>query len=149
MHAVTTSSPPPDSRRAGDLDAVRWIAIPSHADDRGVLTAIEGGIDIPFEIRRVYFVHDVRRERGGHAHRDTHQVVVAVSGRCEIVLSDGGREARYQLDDITRGLYLGPMLFIRTGEFAPGTVLASFSSTHYDKTRSIRSWDDYLAAIRP
>ena len=96
----------------------------------------------------MYLVHDVATERGGHAHRDTHQVVVAVSGRCELVLSDGTQERRFVLDDIRRGVYFGPMLFIRTTNFAPGTVMASLASTPYDKTRSIRTWDDYLAAIR-
>jgi len=133
---------------AGRLDDVRWIEFPSHGDSRGVLTAIEGGIDIPFEIRRLYFVHDVITERGGHAHRDTHQVVTAVSGRCELRLSDGKEERLWVLDRPTRGVLINPMLFIRMVDFAPGTVVAAFASTHYDTKRSIRSWDEYLAAIR-
>ena len=148
MPDPTNAPPAPKAARAGDLDAVRWIDLPSHADDRGVLTAIESGVDLPFEIKRVYFVHDVIADRGGHAHRETHQVVTA-RGRCEMVLSDGSTERRYVLDDIRRGLYIGPMLFIRMTSFAPGTVVMSFASTHYDKSRSIRSWADYLAAIRP
>jgi len=132
---------------AGDLNAVRWVELPSHVDDRGALTVAEGDRDIPFEIKRVYFVHDVRAERGGHAHRDTHQVVIAVSGRCEIILSDGQREDRYVLDDLRRGLYLGPMLYIRTGEFTAGAVLLSLASTHYDTARSIRSWPEFLDAL--
>jgi len=139
--------PVPRSRRAGDLDAVRWVDLPSHADARGVLTAVESGVDVPFEIKRVYFVHDVTADRGGHAHRETHQIVTA-RGRCEMVLSDGDTERRFVLDDITRGLYIGPMLFIRMTNFAPGTVVISLASTHYDKSRSIRSWADYLTAIR-
>ena len=127
---------------------MRWIALPSHHDDRGTLTAIEGGQEIPFDVKRIYFVHDVKAERGGHAHRDTQQVVVAASGRFEIVLSDGEREAAYVLDDVRRGLYIGPMLFIRSHSFSEGAVLVSFASTHYDKARSIRSWPEYLDAIR-
>lgn len=141
------SPAPPGPAAPGDLDAVRYVALPSHADARGVLTAVESGRDLPFEIKRVYFVHDIVQDRGGHAHRDTHQVVVAVSGRFTITLSDGTRERAFVMDDITRGLYLGPMLFIRLSHFSPGAVMASFASTHYDTTRSIRSWPDYLAAI--
>ena len=132
---------------AGDLNAVRWVDLPSHVDDRGALTVAEGNRDIPFEIKRIYFVHDVRAERGGHAHRDTHQVVIAVSGRCEITLSDGQHENSYVLDDLRRGLYLGPMLYVRTGGFTAGTVLVSLASTHYDTARSIRSWPEFLAAL--
>ncbi|MGE3277007.1 MAG: FdtA/QdtA family cupin domain-containing protein [Vicinamibacterales bacterium] len=130
----------------GDLDLVRWVDLPSHADARGVLTAIESGRDVPFEIRRIYFVHDVVSERGGHAHRETHQVVTAVHGECDMVLSDGTEERTWRLDRLPRGLYIPPMLFIRMTRFTPGTVLASFASTHYDTKRSIRSWEDYLAA---
>jgi hypothetical protein len=132
----------------GNLDAVRWIDLPSHTDDRGTLTAIEGGTDVPFEIARVYFVHEVVRDRGGHAHRDTHQVVAVASGRCDLILSDGTRERRFVLDTVRRGVYFGPMLFIRTANFEPGTVLVSFASTHYDKSRSLRSWDEFVAALR-
>ncbi len=144
-----SSSPQPASSRAGDLNAVRWVEFASHADVRGTLTAIEGGQDVPFDIKRIYFVHDVQAERGGHAHRDTHQVVTAVSGRCELTLSDGEREVSFVLDDLRRGIYIGPMLFIRTANFSPGTVLVSMASSHYDKARSLRSWPEYLEAIRP
>lgn len=140
----------PSSRQAlgpGDLQAVRWIDLPSHGDARGVLTAIESARDVPFEIKRVYFVHDIVADRGGHAHRDTHQMVVAVSGHCDLVLSDGTHERVHRLDRLTRGLYIPPMLFIRMTAFAPGTVMASFASTHYDSSRSLRSWEDYLGAI--
>jgi hypothetical protein len=133
---------------AGRLDLVRWIELPSHRDERGVLTAAEGDIDLPFALQRVYFIHDIVAERGGHAHRDTHQVVLAAAGRCEIRLSDGREERPFVLDDITRGLYIVPMLFIRMCRFAPGTVLVSLASTHYDCARSLRSWDQYREAIR-
>jgi hypothetical protein len=127
---------------------VRWVDIPSHTDDRGTLTVVEGAIDVPFDIQRVYFVHDVTAERGGHAHRDNHQVVLAVAGSLTIELSDGTSSRSYVIDRITRGLYICPMLFIRITAFAPGSVMASLASTHYDKARSIRSWPEYLAAIR-
>ena len=132
---------------AGNLDLVRWVDLPSHADDRGVLTAVESGQDLPFAIQRVYFVHDVILERGGHAHRDTHQVVTAVHGKCDMVLSNGQEERTWRLDRLPQGLYIPPMLFIRMTNFSPGTVLASFASTHYDTGRSIRSWTDYLRAV--
>jgi hypothetical protein len=134
---------------AGRLDALRWIALPSHRDARGVLTAVESGIDLPFEIRRIYVLHDIVDDRGGHAHRETWQVVTAVAGRCEIVLSDGLEERSFVLDDPARGLFLGPMLFIRMRHFAPGTIVLVMASTHYDKTRSIRSWEEYLEVITP
>lgn len=132
---------------AGDLDAVRWIAIPSHGDERGVLTVIEGEIDIPFRVERVYLLHHITADRGGHAHRETHQLVIALAGRCEMLLSDGVETRSYVLDDPTHGLLLGPMLFIRMQAISPDAGLVVLASTHYDKARSIRSWEEYLEAI--
>ncbi|MDX1412709.1 MAG: FdtA/QdtA family cupin domain-containing protein [Candidatus Promineifilaceae bacterium] len=132
---------------AGRLDAVRWISLPSHQDGRGVLTAIESGIDLPFEIKRVYLLHHISQDRGGHAHCDTQQIVIALSGCCEMVLSNGQESRCYRLDDATRGLYLGPMLFISMRNFSPDAGIVVLASTHYDKTRSIRSWEQYLEVI--
>jgi hypothetical protein len=134
---------------AGRLDQVRWMDLPSHGDSRGVLTAVEGEQDLPFEIKRVYLLHHITAERGGHAHRDTHQLVVAVSGSFKILLSDGSQTQEFLLDDPTRGLLLGPMLFIRMRDFTRDTRAMILASTHYDCSRSIRSWDAYLQAIAP
>lgn len=131
----------------GDLKRVRYLDLPSHRDSRGVLTAIESTRDIPFEIRRVYTLHDIDDDRGGHAHRDTHQLIIAVAGSFEVELSDGSSTRAYPLGDPAQGLLLGPMLFIRLTHFAAGTVGLVLASTHYDKSRSIRSWEEYLEVI--
>lgn len=69
-----------ESFGAGKLDTVCWFPLPSHSDRRGILTVIESGVDLPFEIKRVYFLHHILKDRGGHAHRDTHQIITALSG---------------------------------------------------------------------
>ncbi|WP_448203913.1 sugar 3,4-ketoisomerase [Azospirillum sp. sgz302134] len=140
---VSSAAPGP-----GRLDLARLVDLPSHGDDRGVLTAVEGGRDIPFEIRRVYFLHHITADRGGHAHRDTHQIVTAVAGRFDLILSDGTNERSFTLDSPTRGLLFGPMLFIRMSNFTDDARAVVMASTHYDKHRSIRSWEEYLEAIR-
>lgn len=145
----TTMNTNIEKATAGRLDMVRWINIPSHSDSRGVLTAVESGQDIPFEIRRVYMLHHIVDERGGHAHRDTQQLVIANSGSFEIVLSDGTNSRSFLLDDPTRGLLIGSMLYIRMKSFTPDVRAVIIASTHYDCARSIRSWDDYLTAIAP
>ena len=131
----------------GRLDLVRWVSLPSHGDERGVLTAIESGVDLPFEVKRVYILHHIQSERGGHAHRDTYQLVIGVSGRCEMVLSDGTQSRSFLLDDPTRGLFLGPLLFIRMRNFTPDAAVVVLASTHYKKSSSIRSWEEYLQVI--
>jgi hypothetical protein len=129
------------------LNAVRWIALPSNVDARGVLTSVEGGQDIPFEIKRVFYMHHITIDRGGHAHTDTEQVVTAAAGSFRMDLSDGTTTQTYVLDDPTRGVYTPPMVFIRLYDFSPGTVCLVLASTHYDITKSIRSWEEYLEAV--
>jgi hypothetical protein len=132
---------------ASVLDAVRWVELPSSVDARGVLTSIEGGQDIPFEIKRIFYMHHIVTDRGGHAHTDTEQVVTAAAGRFKMDLSDGVNTQSYVLDDPTRGVYTPPMVFIRLYDFSPGAVCLVLASTHYDIAKSIRSWEAYLEAI--
>jgi WxcM-like protein len=130
------------------LDIVRWIDFRSVVDERGALTFIEGMKDIPFEIKRAYYLYDVRQDRGGHAHRDTQQVIVPLAGRFVLELSDGVESRRFALDSPTRGVHIVPMLFIRLLDFAPGTVVLVLASTLYDKSRSIRSWEEYVQEVK-
>lgn len=129
------------------LNAVKWIELPSNVDTRGVLTSIEGGIDIPFTIKRVFYMHHIISERGGHAHRDTDQVVIAIAGSFKMDLSDGVTKKAFQLDDPKHGLYIPRMIFIHIYDFSPGAVCCVLANTHYDIKKSIRSWEEYKKAI--
>ena len=130
------------------LDGVRWIDLPAVADSRGTLTAVEATKDIPFEIRRVFYMHHISADRGGHAHRDTDQVVIGISGRHVIEVRDAERSLRFVLDDPNRGLYLPRMTFTSLVEFSAGAVALVLASTHYDRSRSLRTFADYLAALQ-
>jgi hypothetical protein len=136
------------TRSMSVLNDVRWIDLPSSVDPRGVLTSIEGELDIPFEIRRVFYMHHVITDRGGHAHADTEQVVIAAAGCFKMDLSDGTHTQTYTLNDPTRGVYTPRMVFIKLYDFSPGAVCLVLASTHYDMSKSIRSWEEYLKAIR-
>ena len=130
------------------LEDVRWVNLPSSKDVRGVLTSIEGGEDSPFEIKRVFYMHNIASDRGGHAHRDTDQIVVSMSGSFKMDLSDGLVNRTYTMDDPTRGIYTPRMVFIKLYDFSPGAVCMVLASTHYDRSKSIRTWDEYLVAIK-
>jgi hypothetical protein len=129
------------------LNDAKWIDLPSNVDNRGVLTSIESAIDIPFPIKRIFYMHHIVSERGGHAHRDTDQVVIAISGCFKMDLSDGITTITFDLDDPTRGIYIPRMIFIRMYDFSEGAVCCVLASTHYDIKRSIRSWEDYKKAV--
>lgn len=124
-----------------------WIDLASNRDERGVLTAIEVGREIAFEVRRIFYMHDVVAPRGAHAHRDTEQLLVATSGSFQVVLSDGTDEDSYRLDTPVRGLYVPPMVWVDLHDFSPEAVCLVLASTSYRPERTIRSRDAYLAAL--
>jgi len=92
-------------------------------------------------------MHHVLADRGGHAHTETDQVIVAVSGCFKVDVSDGAMSVSFLLDDPTVGLYVPRMLFQSLYQFSADAVCLVLASTHYDMSKSIRSWDAYRAAI--
>jgi dTDP-4-dehydrorhamnose 3,5-epimerase-like enzyme len=129
------------------LSDVRLIELPHVPDERGVLTSIESGRDIPFLIRRVFFMHDIRAARGGHAHRFTRQLVVPLSGEFKIEVSDGSQFAGYALRNRNQGIYLPPLTWARLHEFSAHAVCLVLADTHYDEDSYIRDWDDFVAEM--
>jgi dTDP-4-dehydrorhamnose 3,5-epimerase-like enzyme len=128
---------------------VRVIPFASNVDPRGSLTAIEEGAHVPFPIRRVFLVHDVDSgaPRGGHAHLDTDQVLVAVHGELDVHVTDGFDEATFRLSGAATGLYVPRMLWVDLLDFSAQTVLMVLASTVYDPARSIRTWPEYQAVV--
>ena len=124
------------------------IDLKTVSDDRGSLTAVEGALDIPFAIRRIFYMHHVTSDRGGHAHIDTDQVLIPIHGRLTVRLTYGRESAEYVMDDCTKGLYIPRLYFTEMFDFTPETVCLVLSSTHYDMGRSLRSMDAYLAYLR-
>jgi dTDP-4-dehydrorhamnose 3,5-epimerase-like enzyme len=130
------------------LEKVRLIDLPSVADSRGVLTAIESTRDIPIELKRIFYMHHITEDRGGHAHRDTDQVVVAISGSFHIELFDGSRSLCFVLDDPEKGLYIPRMVFITMSKFTEHAVCLVLANTFYDMSRSFRTREEYLNNVR-
>lgn len=129
------------------LNAVRWIDLPSHQDARGVLTSIEATQDIPIDIKRIFYMHHVVADRGGHAHTDTDQVLIGMAGQFQVDLSDGTNSQTYWFNDPTKGLFVPRLIFTNLYNFSAGAVCLVLANTHYDMSKSIRSWEDYLRAI--
>jgi len=129
------------------LDQVRWVDFTSNRDVRGALTVIESGQDTPFAIKRIFYMHHITTDRGGHAHKETDQVVVAVAGSFKLELFDGSNSKNYELNDPTKGLYIPRMTFIKVSDCSKDMVCLVLASTHYDINKSIRSRPQYLEAI--
>lgn len=115
-------------------------------DARGSLVAIESDIQMPFPIRRVYYIFSTKEgvERGFHAHKDLQQIAIAVTGSCEIILDDGDEQKSVLLDNSTKGLYIGPGFWRVMRNFTPDCVLLVLADQHYDESDYIRSYDEFL-----
>jgi dTDP-4-dehydrorhamnose 3,5-epimerase-like enzyme len=131
-----------------NIDAVRWIELPNVEDHRGVLTAIESGLDVPFDFRRVFFLHGVTTSRGGHAHRTSRQFLVPVSGRFRVSVSDGDRSQTYELTDPHRGLYVPPLIWVDLDHFSSGAVCLVLTDSRFDETEYVRDWQEFVDVSR-
>ena len=132
------------------IEQARIINLRKMSDPKGNLTPIEGGDDIPFEIRRVYYTYDIPggETRGGHAHVHLQQFVIAVSGSFDVVLDDGNDRASFFLNRSYYGLYVPPMMWRDLANFSSGSVCLVLASDHYNEADYIRDYEDFLGAVR-
>lgn len=130
------------------IDRCRLISLPVISDPRGNLTFVEGGNHIPFDIARVYYLYDVPggAERGGHAHKALHQLIIAMSGSFDVVIDDGHQKRRIHLNRSYAGLYVCPMIWRELDNFSSGSVCMVLASNRYDEADYYRDYGDYLAA---
>lgn len=131
-----------------NIDACRLISFPKISDPRGNLTFIEGGNHIPFDIKRVYYLYDVPggSERGGHAHKMLHQVIIAMSGSFDVLLDDGKEKKRIHLNRSYYGLSVCPMIWRELDNFSSGSVCMVLASECYDEADYFRDYQQFLKA---
>ena len=130
------------------LSDCRIIDLPKIADPRGNLTFVEGNDHVPFDIRRVYYLYDVPggAERGGHAHKELEQLIVAMSGSFDVVLDDGNEKKRIHLNRSYNGLYVCPMIWRELDNFSSGSVCMVLASNLYDEADYYRDYNEFLAS---
>ena len=127
------------------IDDCRIIDIRKYTDTRGYLSVIEGGEDIPFEIKRIYYLYMVpEAARGSHAHKQLQQLMVATSGSVHVTLDDGVNKKTFVLDKPWKGLLVVPGLWRDLDNFAGGTVCMVLASEHYSEKDYIRNYDAFL-----
>lgn len=128
------------------LSDCQILQMPKISDVRGNLTFIEGERQIPFEIRRIYYIYDVPggSERGSHAHKTLHQFIISASGSFDVVLHDGKEERRFHLNRPYFGLYVSPMMWRTLDNFSSGSVCMVLASERYAESDYLRDWDEFL-----
>ena len=131
-------------------DKYKLLEFAEYGDERGSLVIAEGAMDVPFEIKRVFYMYgsDATVIRGQHANRFSEFVLINVSGSSRVRVDDGYEEEVIELNKPRMGLYLSTMLWKDMYDFSPDSVLLVLASTHYDGSEYIRDYDEFIREIK-
>jgi hypothetical protein len=132
------------------IEKCKLLDLPKITDPRGSLTFVESRSHVPFDIERVYYLYDVpgRSERGGHAHKNLEQLIIAISGSFDVVIDDGYTKKRIHLNRSYFGLYICPMIWRRLDNFTSGSVCMVLASQIYDEKDYYRNYEEFLGAAK-
>lgn len=125
---------------------IQIIDLPKHLDRRGNLSIIEEMKNIPFEIKRTFWIYDVPggETRGGHAYRETEEFIVALSGSFDVVIDDGKEKKTYSLNRSYYGLYVPKMMWRQMVNFSTNSLALVLTSTDYDDSDYIREYETFI-----
>ena len=128
------------------MSLIKLIEFPALGDSRGCLTALEAGKNIPFDIKRVYYIFGTQPDvaRGFHAHKALKQVAVCVKGKCRMVLDDGQVKEEVWLDSPTKGLLIEGLIWREMYDFSADCVLLVIADEHYEEADYIRDYSKFL-----
>lgn len=126
------------------------LSLKEHADHYGRLVPVEAGTDIPFGVKRIYYIYDVENgmRRGFHSHRDLEQALICVHGSVQILVKTPYEEDVVLLNDPTKALYIGPMVWREMFNFTSDAVLLVLASEHYTVSDYIRDYNLYEAEAK-
>lgn len=134
-----------------NMNRVKMLDFPQRGDERGHLVIAESGKDIPFEIKRVFYIFGSDKDvvRGQHANKNSEFVLINVAGTSKVRVKDGeGNEAIYCLNRPHTGVYLPTMVWKDMYDFSDDSVLLCLASTHYEPNEYIRDYDEFTKLIK-
>ena len=131
------------------MQVIKYVFQP-HGDERGQLVSLEEFKDIPFQIKRVYFMYDTEKNvvRGKHAHKNLEQILVCIHGSCKILLDNGREKKVVPLERPYEGLYVAHDMWREMFDFSSDAVLLVFASEVYDESDYIRDYDEFLKFVK-
>ena len=132
------------------IDKCNIIELPRINEPRGNLTFVESNRHIPFAIQRVYYLYDVPggAERGGHAHKALHQLIIAMSGSFDVHLDDGHSKKTVHMNRSYNGLYVCPMIWREIDNFSSGAVCMVLASNYYDELDYYRKYNQFINDVQ-
>lgn len=132
------------------LDNVRIFEFPKVSDPRGNLTFIEEAVNVPFAIKRVFYIYDIPGgvTRGGHGHKNNLEVLICITGAMDLILNDGIRERVIHFNRSNTGVLIPPGVWISMQNFTSGTVLLAVNSEYYDEGDYIRDYSEFQQYVK-
>ena len=117
-----------------------------HSERKGNISVVENGKDVPFDVKRTYYLYDVPggESRGGHAHKELKQLIIAASGSFTVTLDDGHVKRTFTLNRPYQGLYVVPGIWRTLDDFSSGAVCLVLASEKYDASDYIRDYNEFL-----
>ena len=125
---------------------IKILPLQTHGDERGSLVALEEWLNIPFEIKRVYYLYDVPSgaERGGHSHKEQQEFLVALSGSFDVILNDGNQQKTVTLNKPFEGLLITNGIWRELKNFSSGAVCLVIASNVFEEEDYIREFKEFL-----
>lgn len=130
------------------MQIVKYV-FQQHGDDRGMLVALEEFKDIPFEIKRVYYMYNIGEgvHRGFHAHRNLEQILICIHGSCKVLMDNGVENKIISLEKPYEGLYIANNVWREMYDFSPDAVLMVLASDYFNEEDYIRNYDEFLEFV--
>ncbi|MBP4050846.1 WxcM-like domain-containing protein [Chromobacterium violaceum] len=128
---------------------IKLFQLQKHGDERGALVSLEDQKNVPFEIKRIYYLFETKKDvhRGFHAHKNLKQFVIAVRGSCRFVLDNGKERVELLLDNPSQGLLIESMVWREMHDFTEDCVLLVLADSHYDEADYIRKYDEFTEIL--
>lgn len=136
--------------KTNDLSKVTTISLPTYPEpSRGTLTVVESGHSIPFSIARIFYIYGLNKdcERGAHAHRESEQVFIALSGCFSLSVTDARETRTYAMKEPSCAVYVPPMIWARLYDFCDDAVCLVLASSPYDPSDYIRDWNEFVFGV--
>jgi dTDP-4-dehydrorhamnose 3,5-epimerase-like enzyme len=129
---------------------IKLIQLQSHGDDRGSLVSLEEQKNIPFPIKRVYYMFDTKDKvrRGFHAHKQLKQLAIVLKGSCRFLLDDGKEKIEMLLDNPAQGLYIESIIWREMFDFSDDCVLMVLADAFYDESDYVRDYEEFTNLVK-
>ena len=125
---------------------IEWIELPNLGDDRGSLTVLESNKNVPFKVKRIYYILDAKPDvpRGFHAHKELMQLAFCIKGSCNMIMDNGVEKQQVRIDKSNIGLMIPPMVWHEMHDFSKDCVMLVLASDYYDEADYIRNYDEFI-----